>query len=69
MITKRSDTQTGKCCSLCDHAVVRPWGARPDDYLVCDVCDAGNRGAPKPIDEKPPDLSDSLWRIATGEKR
>jgi len=68
MITRRSDTPTGKCCVICDHAVVRPWGARPDEYLVCEVCETGNRRVPKPIEEQPPDLSDSLWRIATGDK-
>lgn len=69
MITTRSLTPTDKRCSLCKEAVTRPWGARPDEYLVCDVCAARNPSQAPPIDEELPDLTDSFWRIATGHKR
>ena len=69
MITNRSDTPTGKGCSICAHEVIRPWGARPDEYLVCDVCAARHSRVPEPIQEDLPDLSDSVWRIATADKR
>jgi hypothetical protein len=69
MITKRSDTPTGRSCLRCEHAVIRPWGARPDEYLVCDVCVALNARAPEPVQEEAPDLSDSFWRIATADQR
>ena len=69
MITNRSDTPTGICCAICKHEVIRPWGARPDEYLVCDACAAPRSRVPEPIQEELPDLSDSLWRIATAEKR
>lgn len=69
MITKRSDTPTGMCCVRCEHAVIRPWGARPDEYLVCDVCVVCHAGAPKPVQEEVPDMSDSFWRIATADQR
>ena len=68
MITKRSDTPTGTCCSICNQAVIRPWGARRDDYLVCDACVARHQRVAQPIKEELPDLSDSFWRIATGDK-
>jgi hypothetical protein len=69
MITKRSDTPTGMCCSRCEHAVIRPWGARPDEYLVCDACVTRHALVPKPVREELPDMSDSLWRIATADQR
>ena len=69
MITKRSDTPTGKRCLFCEHAVTRAWGARPDEYLVCDVCVARQPRASKPVEEELPDLSESFWRIATANKR
>ena len=69
MITKRSDTPTGMCCSRCEHAVIRPWGARPDEYLVCDACVTRHARVPKPVQEEFPDMSDSLWRIATADQR
>jgi hypothetical protein len=68
MITKRSDTPTGTRCSICEQEVTRPWGARPDDYLVCDMCVARHAPVPKPVQEEVPDLSDSFWRIATADQ-
>ena len=68
MIAMRSDTPTGQCCLVCEHAVVRPWGARRDEYLVCDACDVERRtSVPEPVIGEVFDLSDSFWRIATGE--
>jgi hypothetical protein len=69
MITKRSDTLTGMCCSCCEHAVIRPWGARPGEYLVCDACVASHAPVRKPVQEEFPDMSDSFWRIATADQR
>jgi hypothetical protein len=69
MITKRSDTPTGMSCLRCEHAVIRPWGARPDEYLVCDVCVAGHAPVPEPVQQEVPDLSDSFWRIVTADQR
>ena len=69
MITKRSETPTGVCCLRCEHPVTRPWGARRDEYLVCDVCVAIHTPEPKPVQEESPDMSDSLWRIATADQR
>jgi len=69
MITKRSDTPTGVCCLRCERAVTRPWGARRDEYLVCDVCAARHAPEPTPVQEQLPDMSDSLWRIATADQR
>ena len=67
MITRRIDTPTGLCCSICEHAVVHPFGARPDEYLVCEACAAEHRTRVRvPVVEEIPDLSDSFWRIATG---
>jgi hypothetical protein len=69
MLTKRSDTPTGMCCSRCEHPVIRPWGARPDEFLVCDVCSTHDAHVPKPVQQESPDLSDSFWRIATADQR
>jgi len=71
MLTKRSDAPTGLCCSRCHHAVIRPWGAPPGEYLVCDACAqlATARPVTKPVQEESPDLSDSFWRIATEDQR
>ena len=69
MITKRSDTTTGMRCSCCEHAVKRPWGARPDEYLVCEVCVASHAPVPEPVHDEISDMSDSFWRIATADQR
>jgi hypothetical protein len=69
MITTRSATPTDKRCSLCNESVIRPWGARPDEYLVCDVCAARHPRMAQPVQEESPDLADSFWRIATGDKQ
>ena len=68
MIAERSDSPTGKCCLLCNNPVTRPWGARPDEYLVCRVCAAGGHREPERLAEDTPDLSESFWRIATGSR-
>jgi hypothetical protein len=68
MITRRSDTQTGMRCLRCEHPVVRPWGARPDEYLVCDVCAVVHARVREPVREEVPDLSDSFWRIAMADQ-
>ena len=68
MIADRSDTPTGKCCVLCAHEVTRPWAARPDEYLVCHVCAGRRQRVHKPTEDDVPDLSDSFWRTATGNK-
>ena len=68
MITERADTPTGKCCSICEHAVMRRWGAPPDEYLVCNVCAERRPRVSKRAVEEPRDLSESFWRIATGSK-
>ena len=66
MIADRSESSTGKRCLLCSEAVTRPWGARPDEYLVCRVCAVGGFREPEPLAADVPDLSESFWRIATG---
>ena len=67
MIASRSDTPTGIRCLRCDHSVVKPWGARRDEYLVCDVCVTVVSPAPATVEAELPDLSDSFWRIATAD--
>ena len=69
MIAARSDGPTGKRCLTCEHAVSQPWGARPDEYLVCDVCAGSRARVPEAAEEDFPDLSENFWRIAEADKR
>jgi DNA-directed RNA polymerase subunit RPC12/RpoP len=68
VIAEPSHEATGFNCSSCKQPVIKPFGSRPDEYLVCRDCVSRHPSVVKPVEEAP-DMSDAFWRIALGEQK